>query len=173
MENNSQDRARTADLRNRLRGSTGSLPDDLQMIPDLRCAFEILEAAVREVPFQPGIPDTSTLFHEWCTAMDSIFFPGPPRQHVPMNFPERALPHVAACLYHKINDLSFLRHAGAQLHSAGGLAFFLMARDALRDFFPIDCVWLRGTALAVLDIAWHGIGAWRQGMHYLAADPEA
>ena len=80
---------------------------------------------------------------------------------------------MAACLYHRINDLSFLRHAGAQLHKAGGLAFFLMARDALRDFFPIDCVWLRGTALAVLDIAWHGIGAWRQGMYYLAADPEA
>ena len=103
----------------------------------------------------------------------NIVFPGQRPQNEYKNFVERALPHVGACLYSRINDLSFLRHAGAQLHSAGGLAFFLMARDAFRDFFPIDCVWLRGTALAVLDIAWHGIGAWRQGMYYLAADLEA
>ena len=69
---------------------------------------------------------------------------------------------MAACLYHRINDLSFLRHAGAQLHSAGGLFFLRMAWDALHDFFPIDCGWLRGMALVVLDFAWHGIGDWRR-----------
>ena len=69
---------------------------------------------------------------------------------------------MAACLYHRINDLSFLRYAGAQLHSAGGLFFLRMAWDALHDFFPIDCGWLRGMALVVLDFAWHGIGDWRR-----------
>ena len=114
-------------LLNRLGGSTGSLPDDLQMIPHLRCSVEVLEAAVREVPFQPGIPDTSTLFHEWYTAMDSIIFPGQPPQNEYMNFSDRALPHVAACLYHRISDLSFLRKAGAQLHAAGDIFFLLLA----------------------------------------------
>ena len=60
-----------------------------------------------------------------------------PPQNEYTNFVERALSHVAACLYHRINDLSFLRHAGAQLHKAGGLAFFLSARNALRDLFPM------------------------------------
>ena len=100
----------------------------------------------------------------------NIVFPGQRPQNEYKNFVERALPHVAACLYHRINDLSFLRHAGAQLHSAGGLFFLRMARDALRDFFPIDCNWLRGMALVVLDFAWHGIGDWRRGTHYQDAD---
>ena len=93
----------------------------------------------------------------------NIVLPGQPPQNEDKNFVERALPHVAACLYHRINDLSFLRHAGAQLHSAGGLFFLRMTWDALHDFFPIECGWLRGMALVVLDFAWHGIGDWRRG----------
>ena len=45
-----------------------------------------------------------------------------------------------------------------------------MARDALRDFFPIDCNLLRGMALVVLDFAWHVIGDGRRGTHYQDAD---
>ena len=100
----------------------------------------------------------------------NIVFPGQRPQNEYKNFVERALPHVAACLYHRINDLSFLRHAGAQLHSAGDLFFLRMARDALHDFFPIDCSWLRGMALVVLDFAWHEIGDGPRGTHYQDAD---
>ena len=112
-------------------------------------------------PDRPS-PTTRT---DWKTV-----FPGQRPQNEYKNFVERALPYVTACLYHRINDLSFLRHAGAQLHSAGGLFFLRMAWDALRDFFPIDCGWLRGMALVVLDFAWHGIGDWRRGTYYQDAD---
>ena len=41
-------------------------------------------------------------------------FPGQRPQNEYKNFVERALPYVTACLYHRISDLSFLWHAGAQ-----------------------------------------------------------
>ena len=41
-------------------------------------------------------------------------FPGQRPQNEYKNFVEQALPYVTACLYHRINDLSFLWHAAAQ-----------------------------------------------------------
>ena len=77
-------------------------------------------------------------------------------------FVEEDLPRVAACLYTGINDLPFLRRAGAQLHAAGGTPFMLLVRDALWDLFPVHRYWLSNLAGIVLHAAWHGIGDWRR-----------
>ena len=86
---------------------------------------------------------------------------------------EQDLPRVAACLYTGINDLPFLRRAGAQLHAAGGTHFMLLARDALADLFPIRRAWLAHLAVIVLHAAWHGIGAWRRDTFPTIQFPQA
>ena len=182
-DDNSRHRAMTAHLLKILNlddpdsGHHGSLPDELDMPPQIRCGFELLEAAVREVPFRVNDRDASVLFYK-----------GPGPRIFVMNaasvFPEQSdlwytalveqdLPRVAACLYTGISDLPFLRRAGAQLHAAGGTHFMLLARDALADLFPIHRDWLAHLAVLVLHAAWHGIGAWHRDTFPTIQFPEA
>jgi hypothetical protein len=147
------------------------------MPPQIRCGFELLEAAVREVPFRVDDREASALFYEgsgprvFIVNAASVF----PDQsdHWYTALVEQDLPRVAACLYTGINDLPFLRRAGAQLHAAGGTHFMLLAREALADLFPIRRYWLANLAVTVLHAAWHGIGAWRRDTFPTIQFPQA
>ena len=185
-------RARTSSKRGELQGSSLCAQREAGLVatcssiradPRLRPgrteteAEALLEAAVREVPFRVDDREASVLFYKGpgprIFIMNAAFVFPEQSDHWYTALVEQDLPRVAACLYTGISDLPFLRRAGAQLHAAGGTHFMLLARDALADLFPIRRYWLAHLAVIVLHAAWHGIGAWRQGMYYLAADPEA
>ena len=182
-DDNSRHRAMTAHLLKILNlddpdsGHHGSLPDELDMPPQIRCGFELLEAAVREVPFRVDDREASVLFYKGpgprIFIMNAAFVFPEQSDHWYTALVEQDLPRVAACLYTGISDLPFLRRAGAQLHAAGGTHFMLLARDALADLFPIHRDWLAHLAVLVLHAAWHGIGAWHRDTFPTIQFPEA